>query len=135
MNIEAVLHKIERDKNGALLRMTPAQHRRVCSLIRKTCCNCIDGECIALNCKCAQCQSYSVCCKWFRQAVLPQDEALLAELIGRENKKHCTICGKPFIPGSNRAKYCSECSRNERKRKKARNERRYRERKRGHLEY
>ena len=50
--------------------------------------------------------------------MLPQDEALLAELIGRENKKHCTICGKPFIPGSNRAKYCSGCSINERKRKK-----------------
>ena len=126
--------KIERDKNGDLPRMAPAQHKRVCSFIRKTCCNYIDGECIALNCKCVQFQSYSVCCKWFRQAVLPQDEVMLAELIGRENKKRCTICGKPFISDSNRAKYCSECSRNERKRKKARNERRYRKRKRGHLE-
>ncbi|MGN0106273.1 MAG: cysteine-rich VLP protein [Hominilimicola sp.] len=132
MAIENLL-SIERKQNGALPHMTSAQRKRANALIHKLCCNYIDGECIALDCECVQCNSYSVCCKWFRQAILPQDKALLAEIIEPQNTKHCVICGKAFVPKSNRAKYCSDCAVKERRIKKARNERKYRELKRGHL--
>ncbi len=114
--------------------MTPAQHKRANALIHKLCCNCVDGQCIMLDCECPQRISYSVCCKWFRNAILPQDKSLFAEVIEPDKKKKCAICGKAFVPKSNRAKYCSECGVKERNRRKALNERIYRERKRGHLE-
>ena len=128
------LSKIERDKNGSLPRMTLGQKNKASAMIKKLCCNYASGECIILNCDCAQINSCSVICKWFRQAILPQDEALSAELIKPLNRKRCAICGKAFIAKSNRAKCCSACSVNERRKKKARNERKYRELKRGHLE-
>lgn len=113
--------------------MKPSQRKRVIALIHKMCCNYIDNQCIMLDCECPQSISYSICCKWFRQAILPQDKALFAELITPDSKKKCVICGKAFVPKSNRAKYCSDCSVKERNRHKALNERRYRNRKRGRL--
>lgn len=59
---------------------------------------------------------------------------MFAEMIEPDRKKRCVICGKSFVPKSNWAKYCSECGVKERNRRKTLNERKYRERKRGHLE-
>ena len=128
------LSNIERDKNESLPRMTPGQKNKASAMIKKLCYNYANGECITLNCACVQINSCSVICKWFRQAILPQDKTLLAEIIKPLNRKRCTICGKAFIAKSNRAKYCSVCSVNERRKKKSRNERKYREPKHGHLE-
>lgn len=128
------IQAIERNSDGALPRMTPSQRKRANALIHKLCCNCIDGQCIMLDCECPQSISYSVCCKWFRQSVLPQNEALFAELILADSKKKCVVCGKAFVPKSNRAKYCADCSVKERNRRKALNERKYRAQKRGRLE-
>ena len=128
------LSNIERDKNRSLPRMTPGQKNKASAMIKKLCCNYANGECIILNCDCTQINSCSVICKWFRQAILPQDETLLAEIIKPPTRKRCTIRGKAFIAKSNRAKYCSVCSVNERRKRKARNERKYRELKRGYLE-
>ena len=54
-------------------RMTPAQRKRANSLIRRECCNCGGGNCLALDdgdtCACPQMITFSVCCKWFRWAV------------------------------------------------------------------
>ncbi len=125
---------MERNKGGALPRMSPSQRKRANALIHKLCCNYIDGHCILLDCECPQSISYSVCCKWFRNAILSQDKSLFAEVIEPEQKKRCVVCGKAFVPKSNRAKYCSECAVKERKKKKARNERKYRQLKRGRLE-
>ncbi len=86
-----------------------------------------------LDCKCMQSISSSVCCKWFRNVILPQDKSLFAEVIEPDKKKRCVICGRAFVPKSNRAKYYSDCGVKERNRRKALNERIYRERKRGHL--
>ena len=76
------LPEIERTPGGGLPRMTPAQRKRANALIRKTCCNYNGGNCLLLDdgeeCVCPQTISYSVCCKWFRWAVLPQDKALEA---------------------------------------------------------
>lgn len=71
-----------------------------------------------------------ISCEWFMNAVLPTNESLYAavmtELMKTENApwvkgvgesytaqpvlKACCLCGKPFLPGSNRAKYCAECA-------------------------
>ena len=78
------------------------------------CCNYIDGNCIALDdgeeCVCVQSISYSLLCRWFRAAVLPQDKELETALFHRLNAKKCSVCKALFTPGSNRAKYCPECA-------------------------
>ena len=53
---------------------------------------------------------YSLLCRWFRAAVLPQDKELETALFHRLNAKKCAVCGALFTPGSNRAKYCPECA-------------------------
>ena len=71
------LPPIERKQDGSLYRMTPAQRKQAASLIRRKCCCCEDGNCIVLDngdtYACPQTASFSVCCKWFRWAVLPLD--------------------------------------------------------------
>lgn len=95
-------------------RLTPQQSRKVNSLIKKTCCNCIDGNCILLDdgepCVCPQLISYSLLCKWFCTAVLPADKLLYAELYpNSEGKRRCTVCGAAFASNSNNVKYCPDC--------------------------
>ena len=89
------------------------QYRRVRRLVHE-CCNYIDGNCIALDdgeeCVCVQSISYSLLCRWFRAAVLPQDKELETALFHRLDAKRCAVCGALFTPGSNRAKYCPECA-------------------------
>ena len=117
------IQAIERNSSGGLIRMTPLQRKRANALIHRLCCNYCDGMCIALDYECVQCNSYSVMCKWFRAAALPQDKALFAEVIKPRESKRCVICGKAFVPKSNRGQYCGDCARTERKRKKAEYER------------
>ena len=89
------------------------QYRRARKLVHE-CCNYIAGNCIALDdgeeCICVQSISYSLLCRWFRAAVLPQDKELETALFHRLNAKKCAVCGALFTPGSNRAKYCPECA-------------------------
>ena len=79
------LPPLERRPDGSLYRMTPAQRKQAASLIRRECCCCEDGNCIVLDdgdtCTCPQTVSFSVCCKWFRWAVLPLDGKLVKELL------------------------------------------------------
>ena len=114
--------EIERTPGGGLPRMTPAQRRRANALVRKTCCNYDNGNCLLLDdgeeCVCPQTISYSVCCKWFRWAVLPQDKALEAEIFRSVSVKRCAECGAAFVPRSNRAKYCEACARRVHRRQK-----------------
>ena len=92
----------------------PAQKRRASGLIRRECCNCEDGNCLALDdgdtCACPQMISFSVCCKWFRWAVLPLDRTLEAEIYRDRDLKRCAECGGVFVPKSNRGKYCPDCA-------------------------
>ena len=78
------LPPLERKPDGTPYRMTPAQRKRANSLIRRAYCNCEGGNCIVLDdgdaCACPQMISYTICCKWFRWAVLPMDKALEAEI-------------------------------------------------------
>ena len=74
-NLYKRLPSLERRPDGSLYRMTPAQRKQANSLIRRECCNCEGGDCIALDDgdghTCPQMISFSVCCKWFRWSVLP----------------------------------------------------------------
>lgn len=103
--------------------MTPQQRRRANALIRKTCCNYDNGNCIALDdgegCVCPQTISYSVLCKWFRNAVLPADKALYAEVMQSHDVRRCAVCGKAFSFASNNAKYCEWCAKTVQRRQKA----------------
>lgn len=101
-------------------RMTYQQYRAARRLAHE-CCNYDGGNCLALDdgepCVCVQSISYSLLCKWFRAAVLPLDKELHTALLHRREAKRCTVCGAVFVPGSNRAKYCAECAKKERRRK------------------
>ena len=95
------LPPLERRLDGSLYRMTPAQRKQAASLIRRECCCCEDGNCIALDdgdtCTCPQTISFSVCCKWFRWAVLPLDGTLEAEIFRDKDLKRCSVCGAAFV--------------------------------------
>ena len=96
------LPPLERRPDGSLYRMTPAQRKQAASLIRRKCCCCEDGNCIVLDdgdtCTCPQTVSFSVCCKWFRWAVLPLDGTLKAEIFRDKDLKRCAVCGRVFVP-------------------------------------
>ena len=104
-------------------RLTPPQSRKVNALVRRTCCNCDNGNCILLDdgdeCVCPQLISYSLLCKWFRVAVLPADKLLYAELYQTGDRKKCTECGAFFASSSNSVKYCPDCRAAMQRRQKA----------------
>ena len=120
-----LLPPVERKPNGSLPRMDGRQRQRAVTLIRKQCSACDNGNCLYLDdgeeVPCPQTLSCSVCCKVFRWVVL-KDKAgleLETELFGKDAMKRCAICGRAFIPGSNRAKYCDDCKIIARRRQKA----------------
>ena len=98
------------------------QYRTARKLVHR-CCNYDDGDCLVLECVCVQSISYSLLCRWFRAAVLPQDANLCAALLYHNRMKPCVICGGSFVPKSNRAKYCPDCAVIARKRKEAERQR------------
>jgi len=110
--------------------MTSAQRKRANALIRKACCNYDNGNCLLLDdgepCVCPQSISYSVCCKWFRWAVLPGDPTLEAEIFQSDTVKHCAECGQAFVSKSNRARYCPDCAEKVHRRQKTESERKRR---------
>ncbi|RGC80881.1 hypothetical protein DW241_10000 [Hungatella hathewayi] len=93
--------------------MDYSQYRKARKLVH-TCCNYDNGNCIILDdgetCVCVQSISYSLLCRWFRIAVLPLDNSLETALLHRGTMKRCAVCGQPFLPGSNRVKYCKPCA-------------------------
>ena len=110
-------------KREELRRMSDRQKNRAVQLIRRECCNLYEGNCLLLDdgepVPCPQMLTNSLLCQWFRNAVLPIDKALEAEIMGQDGVKTCEVCGKPFRAVSNRAKYCEECSRKVRRKKDA----------------
>lgn len=111
-----------KNTQSPLIRLNEKQHRKVRRLTRR-CCNYDQGNCIVLDdgagCPCVQGISFSLNCRWFRNAVLPLNPALELELCKHPGRKRCRICGKPYIPGSNRAQFCPDCSRKRRREKEA----------------
>lgn len=98
---------------SGLIRLTPQQSRKVNALVKKSCCNCDNGNCLLLDdgetCVCPQLISYSLLCKWFCAAVLPEDKELYAELYRTDDMRRCSVCGAAFASSSNSVKYCPDC--------------------------
>ena len=107
-----------------LPRMTEAQLKEARKLIRNECCNYVKGHCIALDDgiddTCPQWYTYSLLCKWFRHVILPMNPLMEAEILGKSlETKKCSVCGKPFVPGSNRARFCKACAIKRKRKSKA----------------
>lgn len=105
-----------------LYRMTKSQFRRARKLIRRLCANCDSGNCLLLDdgympCPCPQLSSLSLICRYFRNAVLPSDMELYAEIMDMRPTKFCRVCGVPIFPRSNAGKYCPACAVKERRRR------------------
>jgi len=98
--------------------MNYSQYRKARKMLNE-CCNFDNGYCLLLDTICSQAISYILLCNWFKEAVLPIDKELETVLLHKPKAKQCVICGKTFISNSNRAKYCSNCSVLQRKRKEA----------------
>ena len=79
-------------------RMTEGQLRRARKLIRRLCANYDEGNCLALDegegCVCVQSISYSLLCRYFKEAVLPAAAELCAALgQGAGGLNRCRPCG------------------------------------------
>lgn len=73
-----------------VLKLTAKQSAKVKKLARRTCCNCVEGNCLLLDdgeeCQCVQLISrYGIYCNYFRKAVLPADKELYEEIL-QQNK-------------------------------------------------
>ena len=115
-----------------MIRLDEKQYRAVKKMTRAECANNDGGNCLLLDdgetCVCVQSISYSLICRYFREAVLPADRQLYAE-ITRDKEielKRCAVCKSRFAAGSNRAKYCPDCAAKIRRRQKAESERKRR---------
>ena len=98
-----------------LPQMTGRQRYRANALIKRLCANYDGGNCLLLDdgepCVCVQSISYFLLCKYFRNAVLPAEPKLEAEILMSGAKTVCERCGVPIEKHSNRQKYCPECAR------------------------
>ena len=87
--------------------LTPSQRRQCNRLIKRLCANYQDGNCLPLDegdgCVCVQMISLSLICKYFRNAVLPADKELCADIF-KQRTCCCAECGAEFVPNSNRQK-------------------------------
>ena len=101
---------------GSCTEMGVEQARKAFALIRAECCNYESGNCKMLaddaDSKCKQLKTTIIFCSWFKEAVLPLDKGLEANICnsdGNDNKKVCAECGKSFLPKNNKQKYCMKC--------------------------
>ena len=99
-----------------MIRLDEKQYRAVKKMTRAACANNDCGNCLLLDdgetCVCVQSISYSLLCRYFREAVLPADRQLCEQITrsGETDLKRCAVCGSTFAAGSNRAKYCPDCA-------------------------
>lgn len=105
---------IERNADGSLVRLSLRQWWAVKRLIREHCCNLDpDGNCLLLDddeaVACPQIWSRSICCTFLRFVLMRINSALEMNVFHGDDLRPCARCGRPFIPGGNRAKYCAEC--------------------------
>ena len=87
-----VAQKTGREVYVMTLKMNLQQFQRVQALINQLCCNYDDGYCIALDdgepCHCIQeISECSIYCNYFKNAVLPADKKLYAEIVKYNGEK------------------------------------------------
>lgn len=88
-----------------VIKITPKQSKRINALIKKLCCNYVDGSCLLLDDgeehACVQCISrYGIYCNYFKNAVLTADRELFAEIMQPSRQKRCQICKSYFVPSA-----------------------------------
>ena len=93
-----------------VIKITPKQSKRINALIKKLCCNYVDGSCLLLDDgeehACVQCISrYGIYCNYFKNAVLPADRELFAEIMQPSRQKRCQICKSYFVPRAKNQRY------------------------------
>ena len=101
------------------------------TLVRKLCCNYVDGNCLLLDDgeehACVQCISrYGIYCNYFKNAVLPADRELFAEIMQPSRQKRCQICKSYFVPRAKNQRYCPNCAAVQKRKKAAERQRRKR---------
>ena len=107
---------VERNPDGSLIRLSLKQWWSVKRLIRERCCHLDpDGNCLLLDdsepVACPQLWSRSLCCTFLRFVLMKASSAMPLEMdiFHSDELRRCSRCGRPFLPGGNRAKYCAEC--------------------------
>ena len=100
-----------------MTRVTDSQFKKVKKQV-KSCCNYNNGFCCVLDSECAQELTKSLCCTWFRDAVLPDNKALYAEIYNSGEVSKCKLCGKKFVKTGNRQLYCPDCAKKNRAEKR-----------------
>lgn len=96
--------------------MTAEQSRKANSLIKQSCANydAALNNCIALDDGtapgCPQMLTHSLLCKYFKNAVLPAEPGLDAQIRRPREVAKCSRCGAPIVKTSNRRKYCDDCA-------------------------
>ena len=109
--------------------LTVPERRSIWKLVTGSCAN-YDREygCLPLDCECPMlgiCYTNSAMCRYFWEAVLPNDPKLESALNALPTRR-CQRCGKPF-PVSGRRVYCSDnCADAARKEQTAARVRKYR---------
>ena len=114
-----------------VLKITPKQRTKINALVRKACCNCYKGNCLLLDdgeeTKCVQLISrYGIYCNYFKNAVLPTDKELFAEIVQPSHQKKCQICKSFFVPKAKNQRYCPGCAAVQKRKKAAERQRRKR---------
>lgn len=105
---------------------TSREHGKVVAMVKKHCANYSAEykECLLTDgYGCILETSLHPCCNYFRDWVWGQDPTVSYEPV---EAKTCAQCGKPFQPGSNRAKYCPECAKRIHRLQKTQSERKRR---------
>lgn len=113
------------------VKINSSQSRRINALIKKLCCNYDNSNCLLLDDgeehSCVQCISrYGIYCNYFKQAGLPADKELFAEIMKPANERQCQICKASFVPKANNQRYCSACAAVQARKKAAERQRRKR---------
>ncbi|MFR8664389.1 MAG: cysteine-rich VLP domain-containing protein [Ruthenibacterium sp.] len=90
-----------------VIKIAPKQSKKMNALIKKLCCNYVDGNCLLLDDSeehsCVQCISRcGIYYNYFKNAMLPVDKKLLVEIVQPNNQKRCQICKTYFIPKANK---------------------------------
>lgn len=79
-----------------MIRLNEAQYRKVKKLTRRLCANNDGGCCLLLDdgdpCVCVQAISFSLLCRYFREAVLPADRELCADIMRQHNTRKNVNC-------------------------------------------
>lgn len=112
-------------------KITTKQSKQINALIKKLCCNYVDGNCLLLDDgderSCVQLISKrGIFCNYFKNAVLPADKQLYTEIMSKEKGKKCVLCNSYFKPKAKNQRYCPNCAVKQSRSKAAERQRRKR---------